>query len=61
VDAEQALIAHLPEQLMRRENAGLFPLLGVRIDLGFDELGHRAHEFAVLFGIEHAFGSRRSA
>ena len=34
VDAEQALLAHLLEQLVRREDAVLLPLLGVRIDLG---------------------------
>ena len=53
VDAEQTLLAHFLEQVMRRENAGLFPFLGVRIDLGFDEFRHRAHQLAVLFGIDH--------
>jgi hypothetical protein len=33
---------------VRREDAGLLPFLGVRIDLGLDEFGDRAHQFAVL-------------
>jgi hypothetical protein len=55
VNAEQALVAHFLEQLVRRKYAGGLPLLGVRVDLGFDEFRHRAHQFAVLFGVEHAF------
>jgi len=55
VRAEQALPAHLLEQFMRREDAGLFPLLGVRVDLGFDEFRDRAHQLAMGVGVEHAF------
>jgi hypothetical protein len=59
VDAEKALLAHLPEQLMRREDAGRFPFLRMRVDLGLDEPGDRAHQLAVLFGIEHACPHRK--
>src|ERR1700730_438533 len=38
---------------MRRENALLFPLLRMRIDFALDEFPDRAHQFAVLFGVEH--------
>jgi hypothetical protein len=61
VDAEQALIAHLFEQLVRREDTGLLPLLCMRIDLGFNELGDRAHQLAVLFGVDHASAPGRFA
>jgi len=37
LNAEQTLLAHLPEQIVRGENAAGFPSLRMRIDLGFDE------------------------
>src|SRR5438270_5953555 len=47
------MFAHFLEQVMRRENASGFPLLRMRIDLALNELRHRAHELAVLFGVDH--------
>src|SRR6185312_7228501 len=53
VDAEEALAAHLLEQLMRRENAGLLPFVDMRVDLGLAEAGDRAHELPMLLAIDH--------
>src|SRR5690348_3721309 len=39
VDAEEALAAHLLEELMRREDAGLLPLVDIGVDLGLAEAG----------------------
>src|SRR5579883_47615 len=56
VDPEEALIAHLLEDLMRREDAGLLPFIDERVDLRLAEFGDRAHELAMLFGIDRGHG-----
>jgi hypothetical protein len=38
--------AHLLEHLVRREDLGGLPFVDVGVDLGLDELLHRALEFA---------------
>jgi hypothetical protein len=55
VDAEEAGVAHLLEEFVRREDLGVLPGVDVGVDLGLDELLHRALQFLVFMGIKHKF------
>src|SRR5262249_13187523 len=49
-DAEQAGIAQLLEDLMRREDLVLFPFVDMRIDVAVDDGAQRAADFGVFRG-----------
>ena len=52
-DAEKTGVARLPEQLVRRKDFGVFPLIGEGIDLRLDETPHRASHFLVFVCEDH--------
>src|SRR5207253_3184714 len=53
VEAEKAEVAELLEQLMRREDVGLFPFVDEGIDFGSNELLQNTAWFVVVGGEEH--------
>jgi hypothetical protein len=58
VDAEIALVAHLLEEIVGGEDAGLLPFVDVRVDLAVDEFLHAAANALVLLGEFHGVSPR---
>jgi hypothetical protein len=61
VEAEKAEVAELLEQLMRREDVGLFPFVDKGIDFGRDKLLQDAAGFFVIGGKKHLSVKLQSA